>query len=58
MQSQVTLNELEKSLRERDAIMEPGILIKLKQYVIVGGKPATAIDMLSENYTGAVYCCY
>lgn len=57
----VVLNRVEADLRRKDAIMEPGVMDKLRQYVKAGGQPSTAIEMLSENYKGAlehgdVYC--
>ena len=47
------LLRLEKQLKERDAVMEPGVLDRLRQYVGAGGNPKTAIEMLCENYRGA-----
>lgn len=49
----VVLNRMEQELRRKDAIMEPGVTDKLRQYVKAGGQPMTLIEMLSENYKGA-----
>jgi hypothetical protein len=51
-----SLLELEKCLREKDAILERNTLQTLREYVAAGGKPATAIDLLSDNYRGARRC--
>lgn len=50
--SAVRLLELERTLGAKDAIMEPGVMESLRQYVHNGGKPAAAIELLSENYRG------
>jgi negative elongation factor C/D len=49
----MSLLELEAKLREKDAIMEQNTCQTLREYVAAGGKPATAIDLLSDNYRGA-----
>jgi hypothetical protein len=49
----MSLLELEAKLREKDAIMERNTVQTLREYVAAGGKPATAIDLLSDNYRGA-----
>ena len=46
------LLELERTLAAKDAIMEPGVMDSLRTYVASGGKPAAAIELLSENYRG------
>ena len=46
------LNQLEQVLGAPDAIMEPSILNVLRRYMSDGGNPATAVEMLSDNYTG------
>ena len=50
------LNQLEQVLGAPDAIMEPSILNVLRRYMSDGGNPATAVEMLSDNYTG-MQCC-
>lgn len=50
---EVVLNRVEQELRRKDAIMEPGVMDKLRHYVQAGGQPSTAVEMLSENYKGA-----
>ena len=46
------LLELERTLAAKDAVMEPGVMDSLRTYVASGGKPAAAIELLSENYRG------
>lgn len=46
------LLECESVMRERDAVMEPGIYQTLQHYVKAGGKPKAAIEHLSESYRG------
>jgi hypothetical protein len=46
------LNQLEQLLRQPDAVMEPGILEKLRQYVAKGGSPKDVVEMLADNYVG------
>ena len=46
------LNQLEQFLRQSDAVMEPSILEKLKQYVTKGGNPRDVVEMLTDNYVG------
>ena len=43
---------LERTLAAKDAVMEPEVLATLRDYVANGGKPAAAIELLSENYRG------
>jgi len=43
---------LEKAFEEKDAITEPKVLETIKEYVAVGGKPQTVVEMLSESYVG------
>lgn len=49
------LNQLEQVLGAPDAIMEPSILNVLRRYMSDGGNPATAVEMLSDNYTGMLW---
>ena len=46
------LLDLERTLAAKDAVMEPEVLATLRDYVANGGKPAAAIELLSENYRG------
>ncbi len=46
------LNQLEQFLRQPDAVMEPSILEKLRQYVAKGGNPRDVVEMLTDNYVG------
>lgn len=46
------LNQLEQLLRQPDAVMEPGILENLRQYVAKGGSPRDVVEMLADNYVG------
>ena len=46
------LLELERTLAAKDAVMEPGVMDSLRTCVASGGKPAAAIELLSENYRG------
>lgn len=48
-----TLAALEAALRQPDAVLEPGVLGVLRRYVSEGGRPATVVELLSENYVGA-----
>lgn len=48
------LNELEQFLRQEDAVMEPNILSVLRRYISDEGNPATVVEMLSDNYAGAL----
>ena len=48
------LSQLEQVFRQPDAVMEPGCFETLCQYVAAHGKPRTAIELLCENYVGAV----
>ena len=50
---QVTeLNQLELFLRQPDAVMEPNIMEKLRQYVAKGGSPRDVVEMLTDSYVG------
>ena len=50
---QVTeLNQLEQFLRQPDAVMEPNIMEKLRQYVAKGGSPRDVVEMLTDSYLG------
>lgn len=46
------LNQLEQVMRQPDAVMEPGILVKLRQYVAKGGSPRDVVEMLTDSYVG------
>lgn len=46
------LGQLEAVFQQKDAITEPEVLDTMKQYVAVGGKPQTVVEMLSESYVG------
>ena len=46
------LNQLEQVMRQPDAVMEPGILVKLQQYVAKGGSPRDVVEMLTDSYVG------
>jgi len=50
--SSAKLLELERKLAAKDGVMNEGVLATLQQYVASGGKPAAAIELLSENYRG------
>lgn len=47
-----TLNELEAFLRQPDAIMEPSIVDRLREYVMANGHPQQAVEYLSDSYQG------
>ena len=47
-----TLAGLEAALAQPDAVLEPGVLGVLRRYVSEGGRPATVVELLSENYVG------
>lgn len=46
------LNELEVALRKTDAVLEPGVLSTLGEYVSRNGNPAQAIEYLTDGYVG------
>ncbi|QDZ19698.1 TH1-like protein [Chloropicon primus] len=46
------MGQLENVFQQKDAITEPEVLDTIKQYVAVGGKPQTVVEMLSESYVG------
>ena len=46
------LKILEKQLEKKDAVMEPKILDRVKEYVGLGGNPQEAIRYLVDNYKG------
>lgn len=50
--SAARLNELEATLRQPDAVMEPSILASLRDYVKAQGHPKHAVEILTENYVG------
>jgi len=50
--SAARLNELEATLRQPDAVMEPNILASLRDYVKAQGHPKHAVEILTENYVG------
>jgi hypothetical protein len=46
------LNELEAALRAPDAVMEPGVMDRLREYVMANGHPQAAVEYLTESYVG------
>ena len=48
-----SLLELEAALGRTDAVMEPRVERTLREYVAAGGRPAAAVQLLSEGYRGA-----
>mmetsp|Transcript_15292 Transcript_15292/g.38897 ORF Transcript_15292/g.38897 Transcript_15292/m.38897 type:complete len:582 (+) Transcript_15292:219-1964(+) len=46
------LNSLERIFQQKDAVTERNVLDTIRQYVAVGGKPQTVVEMLSESYVG------
>ena len=48
-----SLLELEDALGRKDAVMEPRVERTLREYVAAGGRPAAAVQLLSEGYRGA-----
>ena len=46
------LNQLELFFREQDAVLEPNVPAVLSSYMRQHGKPAQAIELLSDNYVG------
>ena len=46
------LNELEALLRQPDAVMEPDILLRLREYVVAQGNPKQAVEHLTDSYVG------
>lgn len=46
------LTQLEQFLRQPDAVMEPNIMEKLRQYVAKGGSPRDVVEMLTDSYIG------
>ena len=51
-QQQRRLNELEAQLRQPDAVMEPGIMDRLRDYVMANGHPQAAVEHLTDSYVG------
>ena len=49
-----SLLELEAALGRTDAVMEPRVERTLREYVAAGGRPAAAVQLLSEGYRGAL----
>ena len=49
----MSLLELEAALGRTDAVMEPRAERTLRQYVAAGGRPANAVQLLSDGYRGA-----
>lgn len=47
-----TLNELEAFLRQPDAVLEPTIVERLKEYVMCHGQPQQAVEYLTDGYQG------
>jgi hypothetical protein len=52
----MSLLELEEALGRRDAVMEPRVERTLREYVAAGGRPANAVQLLSDGYRGAPLC--
>ena len=50
--SATRLNVLEAILRKPDAVMEPAIMNSLREYVVAGGHPQHAVELLTEHYVG------
>ncbi|PRW60315.1 Negative elongation factor D [Chlorella sorokiniana] len=50
--AQHKLNELEAQLRQPDAVMEPGIMDRLREYVMANGHPQAAVEYLTDSYVG------
>ncbi|GAB4822406.1 hypothetical protein N2152v2_009452 [Parachlorella kessleri] len=46
------LNELEAFLRQPDAVMEPNIMDRLREYVMAHGHPQQAVEYLTDSYVG------
>jgi hypothetical protein len=46
------LNRLEAFLRQPDAVMEPGVTERLREYVLAEGHPQQAVEFLTEGYVG------
>ena len=46
------LSSLEATLRQPDAVLEPGVLAVLRRYVAAGGHPATVVELLADSYVG------
>lgn len=46
------LNELEVALRKTDAVLEPGVLSTLGEYLRQNGNASQAIEYLSDGYVG------
>ncbi|KAL4427705.1 hypothetical protein ABPG75_001794 [Micractinium tetrahymenae] len=51
-EQQRRLNELEAQLRQPDAVMEPGIMDRLRDYVMANGHPQAAVEHLTDSYVG------
>ena len=51
-QQQRQLNALEAVLRQADAVMEPGIMERLRGYVMANGHPQAAVEHLTDSYVG------
>ncbi|EFN60006.1 hypothetical protein CHLNCDRAFT_133173 [Chlorella variabilis] len=52
LEQQRKLNELEAVLRQGDAVMEPAIMERLREYVMANGHPQAAVEYLTESYVG------
>lgn len=55
-EQQRRLNELEAQLRQPDAVMEPGIMDRLRDYVMANGHPQAAVEHLTDSYVGKLAC--
>lgn len=54
-EQQRRLNELEAQLRQPDAVMEPGIMERLRDYVMANGHPQAAVEHLTDSYVGELH---
>jgi len=46
------LNQVESFLRQPDAVMEPDVLSRLRDYVSAQGNPQAAVEFLTDGYVG------
>jgi hypothetical protein len=56
MAAAMSLLELEAALGRTDAVMEPRVERTLREYVAAGGRPANAVQLLTDGYRGAPRC--
>ena len=50
------LAQLEATLRQPDAVLEPGVLGVLRRYVAAGGEPPRVVEALADGYVGTARC--